>query len=339
MKPLLKISIFGAGSIGCYLGGQLVHAGCDVTFLGREKFKRAILEHGLILTHFERADIILNPDDFIFSTNPNSISQADIILLTVKSQDTRAAAETIAKFSKSDALIISFQNGVSNKAILKKVLPNYKILSAVVPFNVTGTGAGKFHCGTEGNLSVEIGSKKLERLVAAFSASQQGLDIYDNILPVQWGKLLVNLNNALNALTGGTLRAGLMQSDYRKVLVALILEALTVVRGANIEPANFGKISADKMIKILSLPNFMYAFVMDRFVKIDENARSSMLDDLEMGRVSEIDYLQGEVVKLAKETGQTAPYNQKILNLVNQAFLTGASPKLSGKDLREMLIL
>lgn len=329
----LKIAIFGAGSIGCYLGGQLVHRGCDVTFLGRKKFQKEILKNDLTLTHFERTALNLKPNDFEFSLDPKSISETDIILVTVKSQDTQLAAQTIEKHAKAEALIISFQNGVSNKVDLEENLPKHKILGAVVPFNVTVTGPGTFHCGTEGNLSVESGDEKLSELVAAFSKSGQGLDIYDDILPVQWGKLLVNLNNALNTLTGGTLRDGLMQRDYRKALAAIISEGLTIVRHANIEPADFGKASADKMIKILRLPNFIYGMIMNKIVKIDASARSSMLDDLEMGRSSEIDYLQGEVVKLAQKTSQSAPYNQKILDLINQAFLDGMSPKLSGSDL------
>ena len=141
---------------------------------------------------------------------------------------------------------------------------------------------------------------------------------------------MVNLNNALNALTGGTLKAGLLQRDYRRALAEIISEALNILRSTGIEPADFGNASADKMIKILRLPNFIYKIIMNRIVKIDENARSSMLDDLEMGRVSEVEYLQGEIVSLAQNTGQAAPHNQKILDLINQAFLKGESPKFTG---------
>lgn len=334
MRPnSINIAVFGAGSIGCYLGGQLLNGGCNVTFLGREKFKQDILKHGLNLTHFERANIKHNAQTIEFSTQERSISKADIILVTVKSQDTEAAAHKIVDFSKSDALIISFQNGVSNVDVLKNILPDHTVLGGVVPFNVTGTGPGQFHCGTEGNLSVQSGDPRLDDLSLAFGSSEQGLDIYDDILAVQWGKLLVNLNNALNTLTGGTLRSALMQRHYRKTLAAVISEGLMVLRGAEIEPADFGKTSAEKMVKILRMPNFIYTIIMNKVVKIDANARSSMLDDLEMGRKSEVDYLQGAIVNLAETTGQAAPHNQKILELVNQAFKDGKSPKMTGYDL------
>jgi len=333
----LNVAVFGAGSIGCYLGGQLAHAGAAVTFIGRERFKRDIDANSLTLTHFERGDISLFPDKFIFSLDPSDIAAANIILLTTKSQDTAKAATSIAAHAKSDAIIISFQNGVSNPKVLRSVL-QYTVLGGVVPFNVTGTGAGRFHCGTEGDLTVEtIDDPRMKRLQDLFAQAGQGLTLSDEILAVQWGKLLVNLNNAFNALTGGTLKEGLMQRDYRKALALVVEEGLTVTNGAGIEPAAFGKADAAKMIKILRLPNFIYKIIMDQIVKIDASARSSMLDDLEMGRVSEIDYLQGEIVRLAKETGQVAPCNEIILKLVRTAFSNGQSPKLSGRELYSRL--
>ena len=86
-------------------------------------------------------------------------------------------------------------------------------------------------------------------------------------------------------------------------------------------------------MKTLHLPNFAYRLVMQLIVKIDAKARSSMLDDLEAGRVSEIDYLQGEIVKRAEVAGTMAPNNAVILAVVQQAFLAGKSPRLSGSDI------
>ena len=333
MDDKLNIAIFGAGSIGCYLGGQLLQADQNVSFIGRRTFQKALLENGLSLTHFERPPIKISPDKIKYYLEPRLIAEADVILVTVKSQDTETAGKSIAQYAKNNALIISFQNGVNNVSVLKNALPENTVVGGVVPFNVTGTGPGKFHCGTEGNLSLQSGDLRVEALKTVFSMSGQGVDVFDDILPIQWGKLLVNLNNALNTLTGGTLKEGLMQRDYRKALAAIILEGLTIIRGAGIEPANFGKASAEKMIKILRLPNFIYKIIMNKIVKIDASARSSMLDDLEMGRVSEVEFLQGEIVKLAASTDRKAPHNHKILILVNQAFLKGRSPQLSGTDI------
>lgn len=329
-----NICIFGAGSVGCYLGGLLLNAGQKVTFIGRSKFQNELFENGLSLSHFKNPKIDLDSKDIQFYTDYKALSRANIILIAVKSQDTEQAARAISKIAQPDTLIVSFQNGISNVYELNKYLPNFKILRAVVPFNITGISPGHFHCGTDGNLSIENSSdQRLHDLKAAFSKSNQQVDLIDDIVPVQWGKLLVNLNNGLNALSGGPLRDGLYQPDYRRALAAVISEALEIVRGAGIEPSNFGNASADKMIKILGFPNFIYKIIMNRIVKIDSTARSSMLDDLEMGRVSEIKYLQGEIVDLADKTDKEAPYNTIILNLVEEAFGNQKSPKLSGQEI------
>lgn len=334
----LHIAIFGAGSIGCYLGGQLSYAGCKVTFIGRQRFKSELENNGLTLTHFERDEIFVPAENFSFSLDPADIAAADVILLTTKSQDTGEAAKTIQAHAKDKAIVISFQNGVSNPEVLRKSLSSHIVLGGVVPFNVTGTGPGRFHCGTEGDLSVEAhASESLIQLQDAFAKAGQGLILKENILAVQWGKLLVNLNNALNTLTGGTLRQGLLQRDYRKALALVVEEGLSVARGAGIEPAAFGKADAAKMIKVLRLPNIIYKSIMSKIVKIDAAARSSMLDDLEMGRAPEIDYLQGEIVRLAQQTGQSAAYNEAILRAVEKAFKAGASPKMSGADIYSYL--
>ena len=333
----MNIAIFGAGSIGCYLGGQLVHAGTDVTFIGRQRFKSEIENNGLTLTHFERDEMSLLPDQITFSLDPKDISAADIILLTTKSQDTAKAAQAIKTHAHKNTIIISFQNGVRNPELLREILAQ-QVLGAVVPFNVTGTGPGHFHCGTEGDLTVQaINDARLKDLQSLFAKAGQGLVISDKILDVQWGKLLVNLNNAVNTLTGGTLREGLLQRDYRRALALVVEEGLGVAQGAGIEPAAFGKADAAKMIKVLRLPNVIYKIIMNKIVKIDAAARSSMLDDLEMGRVSEINYLQGEIVRLAEKTGQAAPYNKIILQVVNEAFSKGQSPKLSGREIYSRL--
>jgi 2-dehydropantoate 2-reductase len=154
---------------------------------------------------------------------------------------------------------------------------------------------------------------------------------------VQWGKLLVNLNNALNTLYGGTLRSGLMQRDYRRVLSAQMSEAIGIIHGAGEMTASFGKASPEQTLKILKLPNWLFSIVMNFILKIDESARSSMLDDLEMGRESEIDYLQGTITQLAKDTGQAAPINEAVYKATLQAFERGESPRMSGADMLAFL--
>ena len=129
----------------------------------------------------------------------------------------------------------------------------------------------------------------------------------------------------------------MLQRDYRRALAACVEEALNVAKHSGVSVGTFNGRSPGALIKTLHLPNFAYRLVMQMIVKIDAKARSSMLDDLEAGRVSEIDYLQGEIVKRAQMAGTMAPNNAAILAAVKQAFLTGKSPRLSGPDILALL--
>lgn len=332
-----KIAILGAGSIGCFLGGILQNEGCDVIFLGRERLKKAVSQHGLRLTHYERPQISLAPEDVRIEINASALTEADLILLCTKSQDTVDAAQLIKDHAKPTAHIVSCQNGISNAPLLRQILGNSvgTISGAIVPFNVTPTGPGAYHCGTGGALHIEHDIP--EDVKAAFREGHQEIKIGGNFAGDQWAKLLVNLNNALNTLSGGTLRQGLIQKDYRKALALIVEEGLGVARAHNITVGEFNGRKPDMLIKTLRLPNWAYKIVMQLIVKIDAKARSSMLDDLETGRMSEADYLQGEIVKQAHAASLDSPYNSAILKAVQSTFEEGVSPNLTGTQILRLL--
>lgn len=335
---MTKIVILGAGSIGCWIGGHLAkgaeaESDLDVALIGRERYAKQIAEHGLTLTHFERSDIHLSEVKFI--TDPAVMAEADYIAVCTKSQDTEAAAQQILHFAKKGATVMSFQNGIRNAEILRVVLPDdINIIPAIVPFNVTPTAPDTFHCGTAGDLV--MGSVPLEMRLA-FQASGQGVRASDNITGDQWAKMIVNLNNGLNTLSGGTLREGLVQRDYRLALAACVEEALEVANAAGVEVGTFNGRKPAVLVKTLRLPNWAYKLVMQLIVKIDAQARSSMLDDLESGRSCEIEYLQGEIVRQAQSHGSSAPKNAAICAVVEAAFERRTSPCLSGTEILNLL--
>ena len=335
----LKIAVLGAGSIGCYLGGLLAYAGAQVTFIGRPRYQKDILQNGLRLTHFKRSPIFIDAKNIDFQTQPSALVDADIVALCPKSQDTEAAAQQIKTHCRADSLVVSFQNGVRNPETLKAILPPDNILAAIVAFNVTPistkpAGISGFHCGTEGALIIEASHDvRLTRLKVAFETAGQAVKLSDNVIGDQWAKMIVNLNNGLNTLSGGPLKAGLLQRDYRRAFSLLITEAFFVAKAHNIKLGDFNGRNPEKLLKVLGLPNFAYGIVMQFIVKMDAKARSSMLDDLEAGRNSEIDYLQGEILRRAKLVNIDAPYNEAILRAVQTAFQAGRSPQLSGAQI------
>ncbi|MGB1298670.1 MAG: 2-dehydropantoate 2-reductase [Psychrobium sp.] len=325
----IRIAIVGAGSIGCYLGGCLIVAGADVTLIGRERMCQQIAEHGLRVTDCQGRDSNLSSEQVSYSLDMSPLQDADVILVTVKSGDTQTVAQEISANASPKALVVSLQNGVSNVDVLKEHLSQFNVLAAMVPFNVLSNGDGHFHCGTEGNLALADPKNVSQPLIDALAAAQLSVDVYDDLTNVQWTKLLLNLNNAINALSGLPLLEQLSSRAYRLILAQAISEALAVYRAAGIKPVKSGKVIPQTIPHVLSLPTWLYKIVASSMLKIDPTARSSMYEDFILGRKTEIDYLNGAIVKLAQQHGLDAPVNATITRLVKENELRGASPKLS----------
>ncbi|WP_298915375.1 2-dehydropantoate 2-reductase [uncultured Algimonas sp.] len=330
-KP--RITVLGAGSIGCYLGGRMMQGGAAVTLLGRERLAKVMAQKGLTLSAHGRATIHL--DEVDFASDPVALAGSDIVALCVKSQDTADAAALIRQHAPT-AWIVSFQNGISNLATLRDGVPDAVIGGAVVPFNVTSPGPGRFHRGTDGGLVIGPGAPEI--VSGALRAAGVGVRIVDDIDAYLWAKLLVNLNNALNALSGGPLRDGLLQRGYRRVLIAMIEEGLAVAAAEDVDVATFNGRHPKTLIRLMARPDWLYRIVMDRIAKIDRTARSSMLDDLEAGRGPELDYLQGEIVRRAEAHGIGAPVNRAVMCATQDAFAQRKTPRLSGADMERLFL-
>ena len=316
----MKIDVHGAGSVGCFIGGAWLAAGCKVSFLGRERIGAGLAEHGLGLSDQDGWRIHLARDLIDFATKPAALAKADVVALCVKSTGTEAAAREIARHARAGATVISFQNGVSNADLLRRKLPKFRVVQAMVPYNVVRAGPGSFHRATWGDLIAA--EDEVTRTLAAQIGNRPGrLLLAKDMVPVAWGKLLLNLNNAINALSGRTLVEQLAERDYRRVLAAAMVETLELLAAAGIEPAKLGPLPPKLMPHAIAANDFVFRKMLLKVMKIDPTARSSMADDLAAGRPTEIDYLNGEVVKLARSLGREAPVNAAIVDLVKQAEL------------------
>ena len=332
MAGKIRYGVMGAGLIGSYLGGLLAAAGRDVTFVGRGQVRGGIAKAGLRLTDYKGAEH--RPQDFLYVTDATVLSHCNVVLVTVKTQASAEVARELSPILKSDTLVISFQNGLGNDCVLREHLSGQDVLPGMVPFNVTSPGPGHFHQGTEGNLYVRaVSDHRLIDMKTAFESVGMDVDLRDPLIGVQWGKLLLNLNNSLNTLHGDTLRTGLIQKSYRRVLARLIEEGLAALAAAGIRPESPTKLSPDKLPAILRLPTPAYKLLMDKLLKIDPTARSSMLEDLELGRTSENAFIQGEIIDLGRRVGASVETNRRVAEAVEHAFAAGKSPRLSGDEM------
>lgn len=315
----MHVAIFGAGSIGCFIGGAWAAAGVPVRFVGRERIAAEIARHGLTLTDYSGWRKRLTPEQVDFSTKPAALADADIVALCVKSTGTAAAAKEIARNAKKGALVVSFQNGVGNVDAIRSILKHrFEAVAGMVSYNVAALGHGRFHKGVAGDLIAED-VPALRALAERIGDGPARLRLSSDMPAIAWGKLLINLNNAVNALSGRTLLEQLRERDYRRVVAASIVEALELLDAAGIEPAKIGPVPPRLLPHVIASPDLVFNNLFLRIQKIDARARSSMADDLKAARPTEIDYLNGEVVKLARKLGRRAPVNEAIVSLVRQA--------------------
>jgi 2-dehydropantoate 2-reductase len=313
----MKICVFGAGSIGCYVGGRLAATGADVTFVGRPRLAAEIRQHGLHLTDWQGADLRVAPADVRFETSPEAVRTADLVLVTVKSAGTEEVARDLAHLLKPGAVVISFQNGVHNAEVLRAHNVGATVITGMVEFNVINRGQGAFHHGTEGGLDVH-GHPALTPFEPVFEKAGLKLRQHTDMTGVMWAKLQLNLNNAINALAGIPLKEELSQRAFRRCIAMAQRELLRLLDEAGIRPTRL-KLPPRWIPALLEVPDALFERLAGRMLAIDPLARSSMWEDLQAGRATEIDYLNGEVVKLAQSLGRSAPVNGRLVALVLEA--------------------
>ncbi|MGF6643716.1 2-dehydropantoate 2-reductase [Paraburkholderia sp. GAS82] len=329
---MAKIFIYGAGSIGCYVGGRLLAAGSDVTFIGRARVADQLRDRGITLSRHDDSRWHAPPERIDVSTDAASAAAADLVLVTVKSAATPTAAAELAGVLRPGTIVVSFQNGVGNADVLRAALPQHTVLEGMVPFNVVERGPGAFHQGSGGELEIRH-TPATQPFVEAFRNAGLPLIQHDDMLPVQWAKLLLNLNNAINALANRPLKEELSQRAYRVCLAMAQEEALALLKRAGIRPVKVTPFPATWIPPALRLPDALFERVGRAMLTIDPLARSSMSDDLEAGRATEVDWINGEVMRLAQRLGQTAPVNERLCQLVHEAERADARPAWSGKAL------
>jgi 2-dehydropantoate 2-reductase len=218
-----RIVVAGAGSIGCYVGGCLAAAGRRVGLLLRPGLADAIGGRGLRISDLGGADRTLTLPALTLATDPAAaFAGVQIVLVAVKSGDTAAMAELIARHAPPDAVVVSLQNGVGNPAMLRaRLLESQRAVAGMVPFNVVQAraegAAPRFHRATSGTLLIGAGVPGLRALL---NVPGVAVAEHPDMTGVLWGKLILNLNNALNALSDLPLAQELADRRWRRALPA-----------------------------------------------------------------------------------------------------------------------
>lgn len=331
----MKVVVYGAGSIGCYLGAVLHKQGVNVCLLGRPRIKDAIEANGgFRLTDYQGRDEIIS--NVPFATTPDVLADADVVLVTLKCTAMPSATEEIAQNCGKKALIIALQNGVGAPESLQSALPEFRIYPGIVPFNVVQNDSCHFHRATDGALHFPL-QELLMPLKKAYEEYGINCELHRDIAAVIWGKLQLNLNNAINALSNIPLKLQLEQRGYRLVLARCQSELLALCKHKGIKLAELTTVPPRLLPTILRLPDWVFKRIAQKMIAIDPAARSSMWEDMQAQRQTEIDFLNGAVVALAEAAALTAPANKVVAQLIREYQQNEEIPSLSATQLLKLM--
>lgn len=332
----MKIGVFGAGSIGCYVGGRVLAAGsAEVIFVGRPKLQAQLAQSGLAVQDYDGPRAAIPADRYTFATEAKALEECDVVLCCVKSQHSEEAGRELAAVLREGTVVVSLQNGVRNPGTLRALMPKQKVLASIVSWNVIAVD-GTYRRATSGPLIVETLPPGLGEALRA-----GGIPVveHQDVAPEQWTKLMVNLNNAISALSDASTPALLLDAGYRQVIAAVVGEGVKVAKKAGIKLAPWNGLPIGLMPVVLKLPTVIVKLLVGAQLKVDPHARSSMWQDLDARRTTEVDYLNGEIVRVAEASGGKAPFNQRIVELIRVAEAKKeGSPRMSPAQLWSALI-
>jgi len=290
----LKVAVLGAGAVGCSYGGMLARAGHAVTLIGRPQHVQVFATQGLrmqTLTFDETVPVTA-------STDAAAVAGADVVLFAVKSTDTETAGEQMRPHLAPGALVLCLQNGVDNAERLRGVLPGVDVAAAVVYVATEMAGPGHLRHHGRGELVIEPSPRSAD-LARALVEAGVPTEISDNVRGALWAKLI--LNCAYNALSAvGRIAYGelVQRPGVRDVMRDVVAECRAVA-------------AADGV----TLPGDVDTAVR-HIAETMPSQYSSTAQDLMRGKPSEIDFLNGFVVRRGEALGVPTPANRVLWALV-----------------------
>ena len=301
-KDWPRIAVVGAGAVGGYFGGMFARAGAPIVLIGRRHFAEAVNSNGLVLDKSEGQERIR----VAATTEMSAIRDCSLILFSVKANDTTETAKQIAPFLQPDATVVCLQNGVDNADRVRAVT-NVVTVPAVVYVAVSVPEFGRVKHLARGDLIIGPLSERTTEVANVFNRAAISCRISENIEGELWVKLLCNC--ALNAISAlGHARYGqIVQSgDAKQLMQDVVDEVLAVARAAGVvlpgvDDRESGMAAAMKIATQMA------------------DAFSSTAQDLNRGRPTEIDALNGYIVRQGAALAVPVPINGALFTLVKLA--------------------
>ena len=311
----MRVGIFGSGAIGSFVGAHWAVAGCHVTLFGRSSLFDGFSQTGLTLSGFGDAQV--PTERLTLSQDVRALDDVDVICVVVKGPGLERAIQDLQDTPDSIPLVCLL-NGLDPLRQLQAAFPNRTIVAGMVPFNVVWQSPTHLHRSGAGQFSLQSAAIS-DELAQAVASSGVPIDLFADLRLIQYGKLLLNLFNPINALAGIPLHAMLSQRGYRRIASAVLQEALNVYDAGGVDWVKVGPNNPRVGAKLLRGPDWLFNNTILRLQKIDKDTMTSMAGDYAAGKPTEIDILNGEIVKLAQAVGTSAPLNARLVDMIKDA--------------------
>ena len=317
----MRVAIYGAGSLGTILGAFISKAGVPVELINRNKAHvEALKTKGAQVVgtmQFCQPVIAYTPDEMS--------GEYDILFLMTKQQHNAEVVQMLKNYLAADGVLVTFQNGLPEMQIAE-VLGEERVLGSTVAWGATLQSPGVCELTSEPDaLSFSLGaiSEKRSKHFAKVKELLElmgTVDVEENFLGTRWSKLLINASfSGMSAVLGCTFGEAAGPKESRKVVQAIIKECIDVCQkgGIRIEP-----VQGKDIVKLLNYTNplkkaFSF-FIIPIAIRKHAKLKASMLQDLEKGKLTEVDAINGAVSEYGRKVGFPTPVNDKVVEIIHK---------------------
>ncbi|MFH1245724.1 MAG: 2-dehydropantoate 2-reductase [Candidatus Omnitrophota bacterium] len=317
----MKTAVIGAGAIGGLTAGYLANAGEDVTLIARPNQAAVIARDGLTIEGARGKISVRLP------VKARLDEDAHLVILAVKTQDVEQVILDNINYLRQ-AFILTTQNGVRAERIVTAKLDSKQVFPSIVMFGATCLSPGKITHNFEGNWILgdnpASAAGSLERIRQVTSRAFPS-PVSEEVMGMKWLKLFINANNCLPAILGKSMQETFKNTSICKISLRLWAEGWDIVNKAKIQISSLPDFPKERLSGLLAMPleqaAVIYSGIMTNLSK--EPLYGSILQSIKRGRPSEIDYINGEFVTLARGAGRRAPLNEKLVRMVHNVEKSG----------------
>lgn len=317
----MKIAVIGAGAIGSLAAGYLKDKGQDVILTGHPDSVRVIQKNGLHITG-ALGDFKIDLD-----CREKLNTACDLVILATKTQDLEAALGDNLEFIKK-AIVLTAQNGIQADKLAAKFIPKDKIISSIVMFGATCLKPGEVVHNFQGSWvlgKMFSGSDSAVLDMGRTLGLAFSVEVAEDIRAMKYLKIFVNSNNCIPAILGKSMQEAFSNPQISGIAMAIWKEGLALVAKAGIKLASLPDFPLERLTKMASMPTNeagkIFSGIMVNLSK--EPLYGSILQSIKRGKPSEIDYINGEFVSIARQNNLKAPLNEKMVEMVHQVEKTG----------------